>query len=238
MNESFDPAHTAEAEREAHEFDRHAESYDVAHRKNVAITGEGPEYFANYKRDVLARLLGSDFASPILDFGCGIGNLTCLLAERFPDVHGYDPSSKSVAVATKRAAGARFHAELGAVPRSHFGAVILANVLHHVARARRAELVGQVCELLGRGGRLIVFEHNPMNPLTRWAVATCPFDVGVKLLWPWELGGLLRDAGLRDVRRDFIVFFPRPLAALRPLERKLRAVPLGAQVVLWATRAT
>jgi 2-polyprenyl-3-methyl-5-hydroxy-6-metoxy-1,4-benzoquinol methylase len=234
---SFDPAHAADAERAEHEFDRYAGHYDAMHRENIAASGEAPDYFARYKRQVLIRVLGTAFAEPLLDFGCGIGNLTSVLAESFPDVHGYDPSSKSVQIATKRSRGATFHVDLAVLPRSHFGGIVLANVLHHVPRRDRPKLLDDVVELLAPGGRLVVFEHNPLNPLTRRVVAACPFDEGVELLWPWEATRLLAMAGLRDVRRNFIVFFPRFLAPLRGLEPHLRLCPFGAQVTVWAEKA-
>ena len=237
MGQSFDPAHAADADLAEHEFDRFADRYDAMHRENIAASGETPDYFARYKREVLVRVLGPDFADPLLDFGCGIGNLTGLLAETFANVHGYDPSSKSVAIATKRTGAATFHADLAAMPRSHFGAIVLANVLHHVPRASRAKLLDDVVDLVAPGGRLVVFEHNPLNPLTRKVVAACPFDEGVELLWPWEATALLASAGLREIRRDFIVFFPRSLARLRGFEPRLRFCPIGAQIVAWATKA-
>jgi SAM-dependent methyltransferase len=231
--ESFDPAHTADAELG---FDRYADSYDVAHRQNIAVTGEDPAYFARYKREVLLRILGPGFAQPVLDFGCGIGNLTGLLADVFPTVHGYDPSAKSIAIATRRTQRATFHADLARVPHRHFGAVVLANVLHHVPPGERAALLRDIADLLAPRGRLVVFEHNPFNPLTRYAVATCPFDEEAELLWPWETTRLLTAAGFRDVRLNFIVFFPRALARLRPVEPSLRWLPIGAQVAAWATK--
>lgn len=237
MGKSFDPAHAADELRTEHEFDRFADSYEALHRHSVVASGETPAYFANYKRDVLVRMLGSHFAEPLLDFGCGIGNLTSLLAESFVDVHGYDPSSKSVEIAARRARRAAFHAQLEAVPREHFGCIVLANVLHHVPRPERGALLNDIVELLAPSGRLVVFEHNPLNPLTRRAVTDCPFDKGVELLWPWEATRLLAAAGLQGVRRDFIVFFPRVLARLRGLEPRLRLLPIGAQIVAWAAKS-
>ena len=76
-----------------------------------------------------------------------------------------------------------------------------------------------------------MFEHNPWNPVTRRAVADCPFDDDAILLWPRELRSLFREAGYEDVRQDFIVFFPRSLALLRPLEPKLRWLFLGGQTM-------
>jgi SAM-dependent methyltransferase len=229
MPQSFDPA--AEAE-----FDRHAAGYDEMHRSSIAASGEDPAYFARYKRDVLLRLLGGTRGAKILDFGCGIGNLTEFLVESFDDVSGYDPSPKSVELAKKRVPRAVFVHEMDGLPKDHFDAAVVANVLHHVKPAERDDLLRGVVERLAPGGRLVVFEHNPLNPLTRRAVAACPFDEDAVLLWPWEATRLLARAGLSRVKRDFIVFFPRALASLRPLEPKLRALPVGAQIVAWGER--
>ena len=229
MPASFDPANEAE-------FDRHADTYDEQHRRSVAASGEDPAYFARYKRDVLERVLGSaGRGRPLLDFGCGIGNLLRELTGAFTEVHGYDPSPRSAARARERATGAVVHDDLGAVPLGAYGAVVVANVLHHVAPPMRPALLAEAARRLAPGGVMVVFEHNPLNPLTRHAVAACPFDDDAVLLWPWELTRLLAGAGLCRVRREFIVFFPRALAWLRPAEPRLAWLPAGAQVCAWGT---
>jgi len=228
MAESFDPQTKAE-------FDQYAGSYDDLHKQNVAISGEGPEYFAVYKQRFLERLLGRQ-RTPLLDFGCGIGNLTRLLVGPFADVAGYDPSVDSVALARQRAPGATFYADLDAIPQGHFGAVVVANVLHHVPPAERAPLLAKVAQVLAPGGKLVVFEHNPHNPVTRKVVRDCAFDENAVLLPPRETRGLLEGAGLGATSLDYIVFFPRPLAALRGLEPSLSWLPLGAQYAAWASK--
>ena len=55
-------------------------------------------------------------------------------------------------------------------------------VLHHVAAERRPALVEEMKRVCRPGGLVAVFEHNPLNPLTRKAVRDCEFDRGVKLL--------------------------------------------------------
>lgn len=223
MGEPFDPEQAAE-------FDRYAGDYDAMHTAVLTGSGEGAEYFAMYKRRVLERHLGRGFARPILDYGCGIGNLTRLLAGAFPEVHGYDPSSESAKIAAARAPGARFFADAEALPRGRYGAAVLANVLHHVAPRERPALLRSIHDLLAPGGRLFIFEHNPLNPLTRRVVNACPFDANAVLLYPWEAPRLLRASGYSAVALDYIVFFPRALRVLRPLEERLRWLPLGAQV--------
>jgi SAM-dependent methyltransferase len=231
------------------QFDRFANAYESMHASSIRASGEDPSYFSAYKCNVMRRVLGPAFDAPVLDFGCGIGNLTTFLVDTFPDVHGYEPSTKSVEQAVRRSQvspspvgdapvkrGPVFHTSLASVPKGHFGAIVVANVLHHVIPAERASLIDDAVRCLRPGGKLFIFEHNPLNPLTLHAVRSCEFDDDAILLWPWEVTRLLSDAKLTRVRRDFIVFFPKPLAAMRPLEPRLRFVPIGAQVAAWGER--
>lgn len=219
------------------EFDRFARDYARLHAASIAAGGEEPAYYAEYKLRRIERLVGERFGEPILDYGCGVGSLLALLACRFPHVEGFDPSRESLALARERAPGCRLHEDAGALPQGTFGLVVLACVLHHVPPADRTVVLARIRGLLRPGGRVIVFEHNPANPLTRRAVAACPFDQGVELLWPRETRRRLHQAGFGGVRCEHIVFFPRPLARLRVLEPSLRRIPLGAQYEVVAARA-
>ena len=53
------------------EFDRFADAYYDQHRENVAVTGEGPEYFAEYKIRQLRQIVEREQVgvSRICDFG-------------------------------------------------------------------------------------------------------------------------------------------------------------------------
>jgi len=73
-------------------FDRHARTYDELHAENIKASGESTTYFAEYKLRCVERLGARE---PILDFGCGIGNLTAQLVKTYRRVHAYDPSSES-----------------------------------------------------------------------------------------------------------------------------------------------
>lgn len=216
-------------------FDEYARDYDALHAKSIESSGESTEYFAVYKLDCLKRL-GARKTDRVLDYGCGIGNLTEQLVGRFDEVHGFDPSKESLAVAQRRAPSAILHETSEEIPEGRFDIAILSGVLHHVPPSSRRELLRNVIEKLRPGGRLVVFEHNPLNPLTRKAVRDCPFDDDAILLYPWEARRLVRRAGLSDIALDYIVFFPRPLSLLRPLEPRLRRVSLGAQFMLVGRR--
>lgn len=221
-------------------FDRFAAEYDALLDRSVAIAGEDGAYFADYKASYLARILGPDFAGCVLDYGCGTGSLALAMRRRLPAaiVHGFDVSGKSIEHARGRlGAAGSFTAnadELG----SQYDAIVMANVLHHVAPARRRAVVEDLAARLAPGGRLVVFEHNPANPLTRYAVSRCPFDRDAVLLSPRETRRLLTQAHVEPVRCQYIVFFPRFVSWLRPLEPRLGRVPFGAQYACVAARVS
>jgi SAM-dependent methyltransferase len=228
---------SSSAPPQGQKFDAYARSYVDLHRESIRSSGEEPAYFHQYKRRCIERLDGVDFGEPILDYGCGVGTLAEQLVSCFSRVHGFDPSTESVAMARARVPRATFHPDVAEIPEGHFGLLVMSCVLHHVRPVEREGLLRVALTKLRPGGRLVVFEHNPLNPLTRKAVADCPFDDDAVLLWPREARRLLERSGYSRVRRDFIVFLPRALSRLRFIEPYLRAVPIGAQMMLVGVRA-
>ena len=81
---------------------------------------------------------------------------------------------------------------------------------------------------------MTIFEHNPINPVTRHIIATCPFDENAVLIPARELRRRQIQAGFQPVEIAYTAFFPGALAALRPLERYMSALPIGAQYYTWA----
>jgi SAM-dependent methyltransferase len=227
---------TLERASEVEKFDQYAGSYSEAHAQSVRLSGEGPAFFAAHKLGCLQRL-GVSKADRILDFGCGIGTLTRLLVKEYDSVSAYDPSSRSLEVASRELPQATFYADAAAIPEGSFAAVILSGVLHHVAPRERPALLAVASRKLAPGGRLCVFEHNPYNPLTQKAVRDCPFDDDAILLRPRELRSLLSQAGFSPVRQQYVLFFPRPLAGLRRFEQLLSWLPLGAQTLTVGLKA-
>jgi hypothetical protein len=76
---------------------------------------------------------------------------------------------------------------------------------------------------------MAIFEHNPANPVSRYIVATCPFDENAVLIPAKELARRQRQAGFRRVGVSYTGFFPAPLKALRGLEPLMAKIPVGAQ---------
>lgn len=221
------------------QFDRYADDYKALLDRSVSITGEGGEHFAQVKAAYMASVLGPGFGGRLLDFGCGVGLLSQALCRQFPRAQrdGFDPSPASIASVSDDLKRAGKFTSLREDLRPGYDAVVLANVLHHVPPADRQSTINFCAELLSEHGRVFIFEHNPLNPVTRLAVDRCPFDEDAILLRSGESVSLLRQAGLAAIRRDYIVFFPKLLAAARPLERFLAWCPLGAQHVTTGMKA-
>jgi ubiquinone/menaquinone biosynthesis C-methylase UbiE len=223
----------------AAEFDKFAEEYLATHKTNLAITGEAPDYFARYKVVEVARrqrALGVPAPARILDFGCGIGNSAPHLREAFPkaEIIGLDVSEKSLAVAQARFPGAAEFRVYGGghqipLEAASFDLVFSACVFHHIEAAEHVAIFDSLRRLLKPGGRMTVFEHNPVNPVSRYIVATCPFDENAVLIPAGEFARRQRAAGFGKVQVAYTGFFPGPLKALRPLEPMMAALPLGAQ---------
>jgi trans-aconitate methyltransferase len=213
------------------DFDRFADQYASVLDRALRMSGESSKYFADCKVAHLVRWLGAGYSEAMLDFGCGIGNLALALHSRFPEarIDGYDVSVESLrrVPPALRECGT-FTCDLSEL-QMRYGLVVLSNVLHHVSKTERGPLLRALASRLESGGHIAVFEHNPLNPLTRWVVSQCAFDTGAALLWPAEVSWLFRSAGLRRIRLDYIAFFPRFLAALRKLEPVFGWFPLGAQ---------
>lgn len=93
-----------------------------------------------------------------------------------------------------------------------------------------------MARVLRPGGVAAIFEHNPLNPVTRRVVANCVFDEDATLLRRHTAARLLRDAGLRTTEHRYIAFLPFGGAKVAPLESALRRLPLGAQYFVAATR--
>lgn len=219
------------------EFDSVAASYEEQHRASIRLSGEETGFFARYKAQdalVLTRAAGIEPAR-ILDFGSGIGNSVAPLREAFPTagLTCLDVSEASLAHSRQRNGDAPeyrvYDGETLPADLGRFDLAFVACVFHHIPEAAHVGLLAQFRTALAPGGMIVLFEHNPLNPLTRHAVANCPFDKNAVLIGAGRMRERFSAAGFASPRIDYRLFFPGPLAELRPLERALSWLPLGAQ---------
>lgn len=219
------------------EFDKFADEYRAMHAANIRLSGEDPEYFAEYKIvDIAAELARAEIAPrKVLDFGAGVGYSVPFFARHLPAarVTCLDVSRKSLDVGAAQHGGAAEFAHFDGrkIPFEDgtFDAALASCVFHHIPHDEHVALLGEIRRVLRPGGRLFVFEHNPLNPLTLHAVNTCEFDEHAKLMRAPTMRRRVRAAGYVDAAVRYRIFFPHALRGMRPLEAKLTWLPLGAQ---------
>ena len=226
------------------EFDIFADEYHQQHVANIAITGESPEYFAEYKikvlRDIILAL--SIYSPRILDFGSGIGNSVAHVNRLLPAsaLTCADVSQRSLEISETRfpnlARNILIQGERIPAEDNSFDVTFSACVFHHIPHSEHVHWLGELFRVTRPGGLITVFEHNPLNPLTLRAVNTCPFDANARLIRASKFAGSYRRAGWKKPRVRYHVFFPRALSALRALERRLSWAPIGAQYSIVAVK--
>ena len=222
------------------EFDKFADEYDAMHTASIAVSGEGPDYFAEYKvRDIAReydRHSGPASASPrVLDFGSGNSGSAPFVHRHLPraQLTCVDVSRHSLALAEKRfpslAQFVHFDGMHIPFPAEHFDIAYSACVFHHIDHAEHVSLLKELRRVLRPGGSLFVFEHNPYNPLTVHVVNSCPFDKNARLIRGATMKQRLGAAGFASIKIRYRIFFPHALRIMRPLEAALAWLPLGGQ---------
>ncbi len=219
----------------AHQFDRHADTYDTDLNRALSVSGESKEYFAQKRVEWLERCiyaLGEQPCSAI-DYGCGIGDTSALLGDVFglESVVGLDTSSRSLELAASRHGNdsCRFVGFEDHVPGADVDLAYCNGVFHHIPPGERRYSVDYIRRCLRPGGLFAFWENNPWNPGTRYVMSITPFDRDAITLSPPAAGRLLRAGGFNIVSVSYLFFFPRALKPMRIFEPYLFRIPLGAQ---------
>lgn len=224
------------------DFDNVADNYDEIVDKSLENYGVDKSDISLRRVHECALLFKKNKISPpkrILDFGCGVGGHLPKLSEAFPDAElfGIDTSKTSIERARERLGniatlmdydGNQLPSELRDIDL-----VVFANVFHHIQRENHRRTLDMLRSTVSASALVMMFEHNPANPMTRKIVRDCPLDKGVRLLWPSYSKRLFISAGIRDPQTRYILFFPTRNKTLVNLERGLARFPIGAQYVIF-----
>lgn len=213
------------------EFDKFAQNYNEMLNQCVRFGGENWDYFTRNRANYVTQFMASDFSGKVLDFGCGIGNLAVILKELRPRlfIHGFEVSEESIKkIPSHLLSQGKFVSALEKLD-SDYDFIVVAGVFHHIPVEERMQTMRELKKRLSPQGQVIIFEHNPANPITRRVVSQCPFDDNAVLLYPGEIKKYLQAANLSKIHQDYIVFFPGFLSFMRRFESRLSWLPLGAQ---------
>ncbi len=219
-------------------FDGHAASYADEVNRSIAFVGLKVDYFTRVKTDYALDLLTAHFGGTehlsLLDIGCGTGGSHAAIGARVGALAGVDVSGVSLdrAARANPAVGYRAYDGLRLPYDDHsFDAAMTVCVMHHVPSARWPRFAAEMKRIVRPGGLALVFEHNPLNPLTRRAVSSCEFDADAVLLSQKCTRDLLTGAGFAAVRSRSILSIPSIGRRTRIVDHALGRLSLGAQYV-------
>ncbi len=232
-------------ERKHDNFDQFARDYDDVHAETLDISGADRNYFSEYKIAEVASHEDRNSTMSVLDFGCGDGNSVRYMRKYFPNVElfGTDVSELSIEEAeAKGISGSIFRPYDGErlpFDDSCMDIVFASMVFHHIGFDLHKKILQEIVRVLKPGGRFYIFEHNPLNPMTRKIVRECEFDHDAILLPYRYTGRILGDAKLNKRLLVFTLFLPRHWVFRWLLwsERLIQWLPLGAQYYIRAVKS-
>ncbi len=232
------------------EFDAHADAYDAGmDNKLKALAGDSADDFIAVKVRWLLRRwpeLRANASCSILDYGCGTATLLRLM--RAAGIQGR-LTGTDVSIGMLREAARNWPSDrpppllqiqngvATGLPAESFDLIIISAVLHHVAVPQRNAVYAELHRLLRPDGKLVVFEHNPWNPITSYIVARTPIDRNAVLLPPREVTVALTAGGWRDIRTSHLMFLPPRLGTLATAaEQAFGWLPIGGQYAVTASK--
>jgi SAM-dependent methyltransferase len=170
------------------------------------------------KRSAFIRRLAAP--GPALEVGCGTGLLAGRLSRRGFTLTGLDPSRGMLDELVRRFPEVKAVVGSGtALPFAgeSFALTYCVAVMHHIAEPDAVrQTLAEMVRVTQPGGRVIVWDHNPLNPYWPLLMARVPQDTGAERLIPAEelVDGLTAAGARVDFARQLGLvpdFMPAPL---------------------------
>src|SRR5262249_40878976 len=132
-----------------------------------------------------------------LDYGCGTGRFGHEFYTYFDqswDYFGVDPSQacikeaqeqsfSTVNLSSRSTKGSLFLTlDAWSGTATEYDFILAACVFHHIEPSQRGPILRKLWQTLRLGGAILIWEHNPWNPITRRIVKGCIFDKDAQLL--------------------------------------------------------
>ena len=224
-------------------FDEYRDSYANVVNDSVSFTGLDVDFFTRVKAGYVSDMCNAHFADltrvRALDIGCGVGNFHGLLKPLFGELNGVDVSRQSIDQAIENHPDVHYQSYDGLrlpFEDESFDLVYTICVMHHVPPEHWPNFVREMKRVLRKGGLVLVFEHNPRNPLPMRAVNSCEFDEDAVLLPGGTIVSLFEDAGFSSINEQFILSLPAASRILRILDGWVSKLGLGAQYYVSASK--
>jgi SAM-dependent methyltransferase len=214
-------------------FDQYAKEYeDLLHDPLRDRFAGGSEFFIRQKCRIVARRLPASSSSGhlrVLDAGCGQGTAFKFF-DRHVRVFGTDISQPMLRPAAAKGPVAVQEPLMLPFADDTFDAVYAYCIYHHIPDDDHVRHLAELRRVVKPGGEVMVFEHNPYNPVTARIFARAPIDRGCHMIKPAGLRQTFRDAGFARVDQGYLLFVPESLHGLfGGIEPALSWLPLGGQ---------
>lgn len=232
------------------EFDEYAPDYSGGNEDPLKrFFGPELDHFIRVKAKWLSNFMvkeGIFFGENhhLLDYGCGTGEMLkwlTLLGFR-GCLQGADISHNMIEAAKERWQGPStplftlVEETQTTFQANTFDCIVVTCVFHHIKLPLRNDVLLELKRILKPNGKIVVFEHNPYNPLTRLIVKRAVIDRNAILLYPREMILRFRETGMQNNGIRYLMFFPPGLKFFDDLDRFLGWCPLGGQYAAVATR--
>jgi SAM-dependent methyltransferase len=217
-------------------FDDYVQTYKKEVQSSINFIGQDVDFFIELKANLIIKLAKKNFngldSIKVLDVGSGIGLIDQFLIARIRNLYGIDVSGGAVENAKARNPKVHYtnyDGESMPFEDNFFDISFAINVMHHVPPKQWESFVNEMKRVTKPGGIIAVFEHNPLNPLTKLAVSRCEFDKDAVLLSNNKVKNIFISSGLKISDSAYIVFFPFKASFFRNAETIISWLPLGAQ---------
>jgi SAM-dependent methyltransferase len=217
-------------------FDNYVNTYKDTVQQSIGFVGQDVDFFLEIKAQLMLEMaekfIGSTGQIDALDIGCGIGLVDKMIAGRLKSLTGVDIEEGVIEKAKKNNPEINYKVYNGnhlPFDDNIFDMTFAINVMHHVPLANWSNFTAEMTRVTKHGGAAFVFEHNPVNPLTRRAVRGCEFDRDAVLLPHKKILELFKESGLKIIDDSYIIFFPFKNGIFRLIEKTIKWLPLGAQ---------
>ena len=191
---SVDPENQKETPAgECGHFDEVATKYDEVFASHITA------HYLRKRVRLIGLLLGGGMG---LDVGCGTGRLMAAL-KPYGRVMGVDLSKGMLHVARRQRNCVAGRAQSQQLPfaEASFDVVFSVALMHHLAKPELVrDTVREMVRVTRRGGRIVIWDHNPRNPYWPAIMRKAPQDSGEERLIPaGEFAETLRACGVSRI---------------------------------------
>lgn len=218
------------------DFNEHKNSYGDLIQESLRFSGKEHAFFtqvkAQFLKNIIKKYLPNVKTPELLDVGCGHGLIHSYLKGDDLKIVGVEVANEVLEFARKDHPEVNYLSHNGKTlpfEEKKFDIAIAICVMHHVPPVEWQAFLTEMKRVLKPGGIVVIFEHNPYNPMTRYIVANNILDADAVLLSSPKLKKLMQEVGLTHIKNRNILFTPFANRIFRWLDKVLGRVPFGAQ---------